>query len=436
MGHGIELISSPEYKQKLDQCIHVGMCLEACPTYAVFGWEMDGPRGRINLMRAAAEDRLTPEEWETAFAPHIDLCLACRACETACPSGVQYGLLFEGARTAIEERRKVGAVERVVRWLGLRQMLPHLTRLKLLARLLWLYQVVGLHRLMRSIPILPKPLQVMNAILPPIVPRYTDYRMPAPAIGPNRGRVAFFTGCVQEAFLSPVNAATVRVLQRNGYEVYAPPMQTCCGAPHLHAGLEEWALELARRNVDALLEQDVVAVISNAGGCGLVLKEYAHLLRDDPIYAERAKQLVSKVQDINEFLADHLHLPPQGVVRARATYADSCHLRHGQHIAKQPRELLKRVPGLEVVELARPDRCCGSAGIYNIGHPDTANEILEMKMADIAGTGANVIVTSNTGCYMQYVAGVRGTGLPTKVMHVVEVLDLSYQTDGERVPVA
>ena len=218
------------------------------------------------------------------------------------------------------------------------------------------------------------------------------------------------------------------MLQRNGYEVHFPAAQTCCGAAQLHVGEDELARNLARNNIDAFLARDYKAVITNAGGCGATLKEeYANLMIDDPKYAERAKQFSAKVKDINEFLADHLNVAPQGHIKARATYADSCHLRHVQKVVSQPRELLGRIPGLQLIELKQPDRCCGSAGVYNIVQPDTANAILDMKMADIAYTGADLIVTSNTGCHMQLIAGVRRAGLKARVVHVVEVLDMSYR---------
>ncbi len=427
MSQAIELLTTPEYRAKLDQCIHCGLCLETCPTYPVFGSEMDGPRGRIALMRGVATGRVALDD--DALITHIDRCLGCRACETACPSGVQYGALVEPMRAAIAERRRPGAAERAVRWLGLRQLLPHRERLKLLARLTWLYQATGLQRLVRALNLLPQPLRAADAITPSIVPRYRDYRAPAPALGTPRGRVALLIGCIQEAFLAPVNEATIRVLQRNGYAVHFPLAQTCCGAAQHHAGDEALARELARRNVDAFLAADVTAVIVNAGGCGLALKEYARLLEDNPAYAERARIFAAKVRDINEFLADHLHVPPQGSVPARATYVNSCHLRHGQKIVGQPRALLKRIPGLQLVELRHPDRCCGSAGIYNIVQPQIAAAILEAKMADIAATGAEIIVNSNTGCHLQLLAGVRRAGLKARVMHVVEVLELSYQID-------
>ena len=417
-------LTDPNYKRMLQQCIHCGLCLPACPTYAVFGTEMDAPRGRIALMRAASEGRIGLND--SALEEHISLCLSCRACETACPSGVQYGPLVETTRIAIEQARTPGTLERFVRWLTLRNLLPHIGTLRLLARLMRIYQVIGLQRLVRGLHFLPRQLQNMEAILPPLSTSYTDYRHVAPAIGPKQGTVAFFHGCVQEAFLSDINKATIRVLQRNGYEVHFPQGQTCCGAAPLHVGEEALARDLARRNIDAFTNSEYDAIINNAGGCGATLKEYAHLLHNDPAYATKVDQFVAKVQDISEFLADHLNNPPRGQVKVRATYADSCHLRHAQKIVRQPRSLLQAIPGLELVELKKPDHCCGSAGVYNIMQVDAANAILDNKMADIATTDADTIVATNTGCYMQLLYGVRRAGLKARVVHLVELLDRSY----------
>ena len=418
-----QLLIDPGYKRLLQQCIHCGLCLPACPTYAVFGTEMDAPRGRIALMSAASNGRIG---LSGAFQEHISLCLSCRACETACPSGVQYGALVETARVALEKARTPGVFERFVRWLTLRKMLPNIGSLRLLARLIRIYQVTGLQRLVRSMHFLPERLQAMTALLPPLNTSYADYRQVAPAIGHRRGTVAFFHGCVQEAFLSDINKATIRVLQRNGYEVHILRGQTCCGAAPLHVGEDTLARDLARRNVDAFMQEDCDAIINNAGGCGACLKDYAHLLKDNPAYAAKAKQFSAKVRDISEFLADHLHNPPQGEVRVRATYADSCHLRHAQKVVRQPRSLLQAIPGLELVELKRADQCCGSAGVYNIVHLETANAILDNKMADIGTTGADTIITTNTGCYLQLLFGVRRSGLKARVVHLVELLDQSY----------
>jgi glycolate oxidase iron-sulfur subunit len=428
MINGIEMLQSQNYKAKLAQCIHCGLCLQACPTYAVFGTEMDAPRGRIALMRAASEGRIGLAEFTNSFSKHINLCLACRSCETACPSGVKYGILVDGAQAALSLNRKVGVVERFVRWLGLRQMMPNVGLLKLMARVMWLYEITGVQKIVRALNVLPKPFKAMEAILPPIEPKYRDYRAPAPALGEKRGEVAFFFGCIQEAFLAQVNEATIRVLQRNGYQVHFPPGQTCCGAAQIHQGEHALARDLARKNIDAFLARDYEAVISNAGGCGATLKdELVHLFEDDPVYAEKAKKFAAKVKDISEFLLANLQVKPTGQVKARVTYSDSCHLRHVQKVVKQPRDLMKSIPGLELVELKLPDRCCGSAGVYNIVQADTADAILDAKMQDIAGTHADWIIASNIGCHMQLIAGARRAKLNLPVYHVVQVLDMSYR---------
>jgi glycolate oxidase iron-sulfur subunit len=454
MSH-IDLLNQSDFRRKLDQCIHCGLCLSACPTYSINQLEMDSPRGRIALMRAAADGRI---ELGGAFQEHIDLCLGCRACETACPSGVQYGLLLETAKAALAGARDEGRgatcgaaftdaatrhnqtgdsaprpsflasrISQTIQRFGLRELMPHRDRLRLLARGLWLYQRLGLTRIAaRVLPKLPPVLTTMEGMAPPVDLGYLDESRPAPALGPRRGKVAFFTGCVQDAFLAGVNRATVRVLQRNGYEVHFPQGQTCCNAAALHSGDTAQAHDLARENIDAFLRNEYLAIINNAGGCGAALKGYDHLLADDPVYAARARDFVAKVKDISEFLADHLHNPPTGYVQARVTYVDSCHLRHGQKISKQPRALLRSIPGIELVELAQPDMCCGSAGIYNLVQPAMANQVLDAKLADVRATNAAIIVAANTGCYMQMVYGVQRGGLNATVLHVVELLERSY----------
>ncbi|HAJ38272.1 MAG TPA: hypothetical protein DCL15_21585 [Chloroflexi bacterium] len=452
MSH-IDLLNQPDFRRKLDQCIHCGLCLPACPTYSINQLEMDSPRGRIALMRAAADGRIG---LDGAFQEHIDLCLGCRACETACPSGVQYGLLLETAKAGLagakEKGRRVttaaprataaadnGAghgsrpapralrLSNVIQQFGLRELMPHRARLRWLARGLWLYQRLGLTRIARRVlPSLPLALTTMEGMAPPIDLDFIDLTRPAPALAPQRGKVAFFTGCVQDAFLAGVNRATVRVLQRNGYEVHFPAAQTCCNAAALHSGDTTFAQALARQNIAAFPTDKFVAIVNNAGGCGAALKGYDHLLADDPAYAARARAFVAKVKDISEFLVDHLHNPPTGYVQARVTYVDSCHLRHGQKISRQPRALLRAIPGVELVELAQPDMCCGSAGIYNLLQPEMANQVLDAKLADIRVANPGIIVAANTGCYMQMIYGVKRGGLDATVLHVVELLERAY----------
>lgn len=433
-------LSDPRFKALVNQCIHCGLCLQACPTYDVFGTEMDAPRGRIALMRAASEGRIAAEELEDSFARHINLCLSCLACQTACPSGVKYAKLIETTKVALEHHRRQNAPERALRWITLKQTMPHVGRLKAAARMLKIYEATGVQKLVRRAGVLPRPLKAAEAILPAISTRYRDYSRPAPAVGEKRGEVAFFIGCIQEAFLNSVNEATIRVLQRNGFEVHFPAGQTCCGAAQLHVGDAALARELARKNIDAFEHYDVI--INNAGGCGATLRhEYEDLFSGPPgdaVYAEKARVFGRKIRDINEFLLDNLRQPPTGVVKVRVTYSDSCHLRHAQKVVQQPRALLRLIPGLELVELRQPDRCCGSAGVYNIVHSETADQVLDAKMADVEATGAEIVVASNTGCHMQLLAGVRRTGLTVngrsvRVMHVVELLDMSYgRMNGDR----
>lgn len=424
-------LATPEFQNLVSQCIHCGFCLQSCPTYAVFGTEMDSPRGRIVLMRAAADGLI---ELGGPFETHINRCLMCRACEQACPSGVQYGPMVETARVALEQQRKQGTLERVIRWLALRNLMPHPRRLRLAAWGLRLYQTSGLQTLVRRLHLLPKALRNTESLLPRISAVRPNYRSTAPAIGDRRGKVAFFHGCVQDAFLAEANVATVRVLQRNGYEVFFPEEQTCCGAAQLHVGEEELFLELARRNIDAFPADEYAAIINNAGGCGSTLKEYGRLLGNDPHYVEKAKRFSEKVRDINEFLIENLHVAPKGVVRARVVYADSCHLRHVQKVITQPRDLLRQIPGVELVELRKPDRCCGSAGVYNLVQAETAQAILDEKMADIASTRADIIATANTGCHLQLAHGVRRVGLDVRVVHVVELLEQSYGAESQVLP--
>lgn len=421
-------LATPHFLSSARKCVHCGLCLPACPTYQVFHTEMDAPRGRIALMMAAAEGRIP---LDGPLSRHLSLCLGCRACETACPSGVPYGFLLETARLAIEEDRHPPLHERLLRRMALREMLPHAGRLRLLAHLTHTAQRLGLLRLTDALPDRWRRLKVMAGLVPPAIA--TTFTRPGvyPAQGKPRGRVAFFTGCVQEALLSHVNAATVRVLQRNGYEVHVVPEQTCCGAVAYHLGDEVTARELARRNVVAFAgEYD--AVVNNAGGCGAMLKEYALLLADDPAWADSARRFAARVRDVTEFLADRLHVPPSGSVSGRVTYVDSCHLRHAQRVVSQPRQILRQIPGLELVELSQPDHCCGSAGVYNIVHPDTAEAILDAKMAEIAQTRADFVATTNTGCYFQLWHGVRQWNLNARVVHVVELLDMAY-AEGERI---
>ncbi len=420
------VLKSAGFRAGLDACIRCGLCLPACPTYEVSRTEMEGPRGRLTLMRAAADGRVGVGG---AFREHLDSCLGCRSCETACPSGVRYGSLLEQAREAIEAERPKSRLERFMRWLCLRQLLPHRGRLRMLARLARVARVLGLNRLARS-TLAPGWLRRATALLPPADTEPAGTRR-APTPDTRRGKVALFRGCVQDAFLPSVNAATIRLLERAGYEVDVLEGETCCGAAALHLGETELARELARRNLEAFDPNQYDAIVSNAGGCGAMLKEYSHLLAygdDGDAWDPRAEPFAHKVRDVSELLADHLPVPPGGATSRRVTYVDSCHLRHGQKVAAAPRELLRRIPGLTFVEQPRPDFCCGSAGVYNLLRPDDADRVLDVKMTDVGATGAEVIVTTNPGCQLQMAAGVRRAGLEARVMHLVELLDQAYES--------
>lgn len=408
------------------QCVHCGFCLPVCPTYGIFGTEMDGARGRIALSGAMAEGRVPLTD--PYLGLHLSRCLDCRACEAACPSEVRYGEIIEAARTGIESRRRRGLFERIVRKVALEMLIPHRGRLRAVAVLLWLYESSGVQWLVRRLPLLPRRLRDMEGLLPPIDLSWGRGAEPA---NPSR-RVAFFAGCVQDALLSGVNLATVRVLERNGCRVLVPAGQTCCGAVHMHLGEVELAREMARRNVRAFISGevgDVEAIVVNAGGCGAHLKSYDRLLADDPEYAAPARRFAGLVVDVGEFLAASPGRPPEGRLDLRVTYADSCHLRHAQGVVDAPRGLIRAIPGVEYRELEDAGRCCGSAGVYNITHPEIADRLLEAKVDDIARTGADVAVVTNTGCHLQIAAGLRRAGHPARVLHLVELMEMSYREE-------
>ena len=419
-------------QEDLDKCVHCGLCLNACPTYRDLGVEMDSPRGRVYQMNAvAAGAPITP-----AYIQHMELCLACRGCETACPSGVPYGRMIEAARNQIEVARS-----------GRRSFLHRLkelafraiqsrTALRIAGAALYVYQASGLQRLVRASGIL-KPLGKLSnleALTPPAeVPFFfSQIGKTFAAKGERRYRVAFLAGCIANVSFARLNEATVRVLQANGCEVVIPGEQGCCGALHLHAGLKHQAESLARRNVDAINPAEFDAILTNTAGCGSTLKEHHQILQHDSAYAAKAAEFTAKMKDINEFLASiELNLA-MGPVHAVITYQDSCHLAHGQKIKVAPRKLLKSVPGLKLQEMPMSDLCCGSAGVYNVVQNEMAMRILERKMASIDTTKASIIVTANPGCMIQLMAGSRLYGQGQEVAHVVQILDRAYTAYGER----
>jgi glycolate oxidase iron-sulfur subunit len=415
----------------LDRCVHCGLCLNACPTYRELHVEMDSPRGRIYQMVQVSDGAaISP-----SYIEHIDLCLACRGCETACPSGVQYGRLVEAARAEIESKIRRPWRERLLRWLVFRKLLPSRWNLEIAGALLYLYQASGLKRLAALPGLLPARLRELEALAPEIETPFffAYYGKTLAAEGERRYRVALLGGCIANISFARLNEATVRVLRKNGCDVTIPASQGCCGALHVHAGIRNQARKLARRNVDALLQIDAMldggfdAIITNAGGCGSTLKEYGELLEHDAEYAEKARRFSGLVKDVNEFLASIELNPPMRVLPLTVTYQDSCHLAHGQKIRSAPRKLLASIPGLELREMQLPDMCCGSAGIYNVVHTAMAMSLLKRKMDSVNATGAPVIAASNPGCMLQLRAGVRKFGQGQRVAHVVEILDEAYR---------
>jgi len=417
----------PPAMDKLLDCVHCGFCLPTCPTYLVLGNEMDSPRGRIYLMRSAAEGRIGISD---SFAKHMNLCLVCRACETACPSGVEFGHLMEAARGQVERHYVYPLTDRIFRWV----ILHTFTERRLLRMLLGplrAYQRLGLQRLVRASGFLTLLGRwgAMEAVMPTMPDAALGRGFPEimPAVGTRRGRVALLLGCAQHAFFPDVNLATARVLASNGFEVVAPKEQGCCGSLFVHEGELEHGKALARKAIDVFEAAGADYVAINAAGCGSVMKDYGELLREEPHYAARAAALSRRVRDVSEILAE---VGLNGVLHPlplRVAYHDACHLAHGQRVRSQPRSLLAAIPGLTLVPLADSDFCCGSAGIYNLLHPEIAKEFLNRKLDRLAGTGAQVVVAGNPGCLLQIAAGLRERGLPMRTAHTVEILDWAYR---------
>ena len=379
----------------------------------------ESPRGRIHLVKAAADGRI---ELNDRFKEHLYLCLLCRACETACPSGVQYGHIAETARAVIGPPGS--KLTRAVLNLAFTRLLPFPRRLRVLFGLLRLYQRSGLQRLVK--PLLPAKIREMDAMLPVIPQRRFQAKAQAlSAIGPRRAKVGVLNGCVMPLLFGDVNEATVRVLRRNGCETVFPEGQICCGALNTHNGETTSAKEMARRNIDVFLNAGVDAVIVNAAGCGAAMKEYDHLLRDDP-YAEKAERFSLLVKDAGEFLAGIGLIGKLGRLNMTVTYQDPCHLAHGQGVRSQPRRLLEAIPGLKLVEMNGSDRCCGSAGIYNITHSEMSQELLKDKMPAIADTRSEAVVAPNPGCMLQLRYGAQKYGPDVKVYHLMDLLDRAY----------
>lgn len=421
------VISDKPKQVDLDRCVHCGLCLNACPTYRELGVEMDSPRGRIYQMVQVANGAPITKSYEE----HIGLCLACRGCETACPSGVQYGRLVEAARAEIEAKVRRPWPVRLLRRFIFGRVLQSRGWLTAAGAMLYLYEASRMKAAMRALGgmKLLGGLGDLAMLAPPADPPFFFDQIGKvfPAEGRAKYRVAFLAGCIANISFARLNEATVRVLQKNGCDVVLPEGQGCCGALHVHAGEREMARGLARRNIDAVLEGGFDAVITNAAGCGSTLKEYHDLLEDDAEYAEKAAQFSRKVRDVTEFLAGISLNTDMGVLPLTVTYQDSCHLAHGQKVRSAPRQLLAQVPGVEFREMALSDLCCGSAGIYNVVHTEMAMQILDKKMTHVNQTGADVIATANPGCLLQLQSGVRMHGRNQRVVHVVELLDEAYE---------
>ena len=410
------MINIPE----LDQCVHCGLCLNHCPTYRVLHLEPESPRGRIHLVRAVTEGRIEPNE---RFGNHLYLCLMCRACESACPSGVHYGRIAEAAREVLGPPGS--PLARAMETFVFTQLLPSPQRLRMAALLLRFYQKSGVRRLVRGL--LPARLKEMEGMLPPLPDRFFAPEAELlPAIGHRRARVAMLGGCVMGLLFADINKATVRVLRLNGCDVLIPKAQGCCGALNIHNGETRMAKVRARRNIDAFLDTGVDAVIVNAAGCGAAMKEYGHLLRDDPAYGAKAQRFAQLAKDASEFLVGIGLLNPLHRIEMTVTYQDPCHLAHGQKVRAQPRALLAAIPGLRLVEMEGSDRCCGSAGIYNLTQPEMSQELLKEKMASIAATSAQAAVAPNPGCMLQIQYGARRYGPAMSVFHLMELLERAY----------
>jgi glycolate oxidase iron-sulfur subunit len=412
---GLEIL----YERTLD-CVHCGLCLPSCPTYRETGRELSSPRGRIYLARGVAEGRVP---LAGVAADEMYRCLGCRACETACPSGVRYGELLEEARAAVERAGARTGLARGIEWAALRGVLPHRRRLHALVSLLALAQRLGLDRL--TLPFLPASLRTRHRLMPEVPPRAERRPLASftPAQGKNRGRVALLEGCVMPELFGTTNRATVRVLVRNGFDVLVPASQGCCGALQAHAGDADTARRLLERNLAAFSSEGFAAVIVNSAGCGAHLRGAEHWLPGEGAH------LAGRIRDVTEFLVEVGIRPPSGRVDARVCYDDPCHLIHGQGVASPPRELLASIPGLELVAHEDATVCCGAAGIYNLTHPEMSEAVLTRKIDALAAVDPDLIATGNPGCLMQIARGVRERGLRARVVHPVELLDRAYGED-------
>ncbi|MDB9436563.1 heterodisulfide reductase-related iron-sulfur binding cluster [Dolichospermum lemmermannii CS-548] len=423
--------SHPPDPKLIDSCVHCGFCLSTCPSYRVLGKEMDSPRGRIYLMDAINEGEIA---LNTATVEHFDSCLGCLACVSTCPSGVQYDKLISATRHQVERNYNRSLPDKLVRQL-IFSLFPNPDLLRILLFPLLVYQKLGISKVLQAtglIKAISPRLAAMESILPEITLKSFQDNLPdiIPAKGEKRYRVGVILGCVQRLFFSGVNEATVRVLTANGCEVVIPKSQGCCAALPEHQGQTEQAKVLARQMIDSFADTHVDFVIINAAGCGHTLKEYGHILADDPEYAEKAKVFAAKVKDSQEFLANvglTAKLSPLTDKNLTLVYQDACHLLHGQKISVQPRQLLKQIPGVTLKEPIDAALCCGSAGVYNMLQPEVAEELGKQKAQNLLNTGADLIASPNPGCSLQISKYLQGKTI--SVMHPMELLDYSIRGD-------
>ena len=422
---------NPPQQELIDTCVHCGFCLSTCPSYRVIGKEMDSPRGRIYLMDAINKGQATIDE---ATSQHFDSCLGCLACVSTCPSGVEYGKLIAATRPQVERNQPRNLPDRLIRTL-IFNLFPYPNRLRALLPSLWLYQQSGLQKLVRNTGLLKRVfprLAAMESILPQITADSWRDNLPMviPAKEEKRYRVGVILGCVQRLFFSKVNEATIRVLTANGCEVVIPQGQGCCAALPAHQGQEAQAQALAKQMIDSFADTDVDAIIINAAGCGHTLKEYGHILADDPTYQAKAQEFAHKVKDIQEFLGAiqfTAKLSPLTSEDLNIVYQDACHLLHGQRISLQPRQLLRKIPGVKLREPVDASLCCGSAGIYNMLQPSVAEELGQQKVVNLLNTGAKLIASSNPGCSLQIQKHLNEKNLNATLLHPIELLDYSIR---------
>ncbi len=417
----------PPSAELIDKCVHCGFCLPTCPTYALWGEEMDSPRGRIYLMKLGLEGQV---RMDSTFVAHMDNCLGCMACMTACPSGVKYDKLIEATRAQIERNYQRPVLDGILRRL-IFDLLPRPERLRLLVGPMRLYQRSGLQSLVRrsgALKLLPESFRVMEALMPSS-PAKANGALPerVEAAGERRLRVGLLLGCVQRVFFPEVNAATARVLAAEGCEVVIPRDQCCCGALMIHAGEEKEALAYARRTIDTFERAQVDTVVINAAGCGSNMKDYGYLLREDSKYAERARAFSAKCRDISEVLAELEPRATRHPIPLKVAYHDSCHLQHAQAVRLQPRAVLAKIPGLQLLEPAEGALCCGSAGIYNLVKPGPAKELGDRKVRNVLATTPDIVASGNPGCLLQLRSGIRLAGSQVPVVHMVELVDASIR---------